>query len=143
MTNSPQLSATDRTSRHAATRVVLRTSTTAATASLLLYHCHNFGLPVTSSTPNITGPHPPYSSTNPHGGSHATSAPSRFPTTSALPQALPRLPSFPTTSSSGTPTAATAPSCFPNVFFRHSHSPGYIGRSPKLYLRYGIRAAET
>jgi hypothetical protein len=111
----------------------------AATASCSNYHCRHVG-----HIHYLTLKDPPSSSTNPHGGSPPTSAPSRFPTTSALPQALPQLPSsFPTTSSSGTPTAATAPSCFPNVFFRHSHSRGYIGRSPKLYLRYGIRAAET
>ena len=87
----------------------------------------------------------PTSSTNPHAGSPPTFAPSRFATTSDLPQSLPRLPPnsapspFPTTSTSGTHTAGvtTCAILFSNhVILSHSHRWGYVGRSPKLYIRY-------
>ena len=78
----------------------------AATASCSNYHCRHVG-----HIHYLTLKGPPSSSTNPHGGSPPTSAPSRFPTTSGLPQALRRLPPTP------------APSCFSlskHISLRHS-----------------------
>ena len=100
------------TSRHAVTKGVPRTSVTADTASLLLYHCQNVVLPVTSATPNCTFAilfyqssrrhrrHPPTlrqgfallrpSSSNIYTqGGTLTPRHLALPTTSQLPQAIP------------------------------------------------------
>jgi len=97
---------------------------TAATASLLLYHCQNFGVPFTYATPT---PYPTSCSTNPHGGIllhyvmgwHScvhlllllpilTAVPRHvafhFPTTPGLHQALQRLPTLPPTSPNSAPS---------------------------------------